>query len=443
MQRSYYSSQFTGNPNYVSISSKNTNNTFNYFIATSGTLVQNDYPVYLFDNIKNPDFEFDCADKAVELFSRVTANTFRTDTASIIEQPGLTYNLINSPNTYTAQNNNFSEQKYCDLISTCTTLKVQGKTSFCLNKGNIDSFKVVKNSTCLRKTIWSVNSSQMQILQSNDTIVKVKFLQPFKGYIKAAYENCSVSDSFYIEVDTVYNIKTGVYLGGDTVQCVGKNITLYAGSGFKKYEWQNGSTMNTFTTSDTGLFYIKVLDSCNNTFKDSIYIFPNPKKLNLAFGITLCEYDTAKIILPANLSNYTWQPLSSSIKSGNTILLFPTSTTIYTITAQSHNNCFIEDTVLIKTKDCYGSMYFPTAFSPNNDGKNDKYKPGAIGILQLYSLTIYNRYGNTVFHTNDINDGWNGKYKNQTQTGGYTWVCTYTFRSRLQQTESGSFLLLR
>jgi gliding motility-associated-like protein len=186
-----------------------------------------------------------------------------------------------------------------------------------------------------------------------------------------------------------------------------------------------------------------VLDSCNTVFRDSVYISPNLKNLNISFGSTLCEYDTAKITLPANFTNYSWLPFSNSMQSGNILLLFPTSTTIYTINAQSHNNCFITDTVQIKKKDCYGSMYFPTAFSPNGDAKNDTYKPGAIGILQSYSLIIYNRYGNMVFHTNDINKGWDGKYQNKVQTGGYTWICTYTFRSRQQQTESGSFILLR
>jgi gliding motility-associated-like protein len=283
----------------------------------------------------------------------------------------------------------------------------------------------------------------MQILQSTDTSVKVKFLQPFKGYIKAAYENCSVADSLYIEGDTVYNIKSGVYLGNDTLQCLGKSITLNAGSGFKKYEWQDGSTLNTYSTADTGLFHVKVLDSCNTVFTDSVYILPNPKKLNISYSNPLCEYDTAKIILTGNLTNYSWQPLVGSSINGNTLLLFPTGTTIYTIFAQSHNTCFIEDTVLIKKKDCYGSMYFPTAFTPNNDGLNDIYKPKAVGILQSFSLTIYNRYGNLVFHTTDISIGWDGKYKNKTQTGGYTWVCTYTFRSRKMETESGSFVLLQ
>ncbi len=443
LQRSYYSNQFTGNPNNVTVTSKNTNNTFNYFIATSSTLVQSDYPIYLFDNIKNPDFEFDCADKAIDLFSAVAPNIYRADTASLIEQPGLNYSLINNPNTYTAQNNNFSESKYCDFISICNSLKIQGKKSYCLNNGNIDSFKVQRNSTCLRKTQWSVNPAQMQILQSNDTVVKVKFLQPFKGYLKAAYENCNVVDSFYIEVDTVYNVKTGVYLGNDTVQCIGKSITLNAGSGFKEYKWQDGSTQNTFITSNNGLFYVTVKDSCNNFFKDSITIEPNLKKLDLIQTGSLCEYDTAKIILPSQFTNYLWQPATSSMLNGNSLLLFPTDNTLYTISAESHNNCRIQDTLQIIKKDCYRSIYFPTAFTPNNDGKNDNYKAGAVGILQSYQLMIFNRYGEIVFTTNNISTGWDGTYKGKLLSGTFTWICNYTFRSRQAERETGSFVLIK
>ena len=442
-QRSFYSNQFTGNSFYTNLTSKNTNNTVNYFITTNGLFIQNDNPIYLFDNTKNPNFEFDCSDKANDLFTPVTAYIFRADTASLIEQPGLNYSLINNPNTYTAQNNNFTESRYCDLISICNSLKIRGKSFFCLNAGNIDSFKIDRNSSCLRKTIWSVNNMQMQILQSNDSTSTVKFLQPFKGYIKATYENCNVADSFYIEVDTVFNAKTGVYLGNDTVQCIGKAITLNAGNGFKEYTWQDGSTLNTFTSSSTGLFYVTVKDSCNNIFKDSITIQPNLKKLNLIQTGTLCEYDTAKITLPNQFTNYLWQPVANSLINGNTLFLFPTDNTLYTISAESHNNCRIADTLQIIKKNCYGSLYFPTAFTPNNDGKNDSYKPGAVGILKSYEFSIFNRYGEIVFTTNNIATGWDGMYKGKLLSGAYTWVCNYTFRRGKAETETGSFILIR
>jgi gliding motility-associated-like protein len=241
----------------------------------------------------------------------------------------------------------------------------------------------------------------------------------------------------------VYEMKTRVYLGPDTIRCIGKDITLNAGNGFKSYEWQDGSVLKTFTTNDTGMFHVKVIDSCNSTFRDSVYIFHNPKNLNIAYSSRLCEFDTAKILLTADFNNFSWQPFSNTLKLGDTLLLFPTATTLYSVSAQSHNNCFLTDTLLLYKRDCYGSLYFPTAFTPNNDGLNDYYRPIAIGILQSYHFTIYNRYGMVVFQSNDISKGWDGKFKDQVLAGGYTWVCTYLFRSRKQETESGSFVLLQ
>ena len=443
LQRVYYSPQFTANSSYSSLTSKNPNNTINYFIASQGTFSPGEKPIYLFDNVKNPNFDFGCTDKDINLFLPVTATIIQPQTVVFNEQPGLTYVLSDNPNIFTVQNNSFTENKYCDLVSTCTSLKIQGKSSFCLNKGNTDSFKVARNSGCLRKTQWTVNAAQMQILQSNDTSATVKFLKPFKGYIKAFYENCTVADSFYIEVDTMYNIKTGVYLGNDTIQCVGKAVILDAGNGFKEYAWQDGSTSQTFTTGNTGLFHVTVKDSCMNVFKDSVYIKPNLKKLDLIQAGMLCEYDSAKIILPNEFTNYQWLPFANSLISGNILLLFPPGTTVYTISAESHNNCRIEDTLLIKKKDCYGSIYFPTAFTPNNDGKNDSYKAGAVGILQSYQLSIFNRYGELVFSTNNISTGWDGTYKGKLLSGTFTWICNYTFRSRQSERETGSFILIK
>lgn len=57
-------------------------------------------------------------------------------------------------------------------------------------------------------------------------------------------------------------------------------------------------------------------------------------------------------------------------------------------------------------------IYFPTAFSPNGDGLNDIYKPICYNISpENYSMVIYNRWGNEVFYTTDINKGWDGTIK--------------------------------
>lgn len=50
-------------------------------------------------------------------------------------------------------------------------------------------------------------------------------------------------------------------------------------------------------------------------------------------------------------------------------------------------------------------LFFPTGFSPNDDGLNDEFKPGGIGIKEFH-MDIYNRWGEKVFQTDDIDKGW-------------------------------------
>lgn len=55
-------------------------------------------------------------------------------------------------------------------------------------------------------------------------------------------------------------------------------------------------------------------------------------------------------------------------------------------------------------------IYFPSAFSPNGDGLNDTF--GAVGEgIEKYKLTVYNRWGEILFSTYDVNIRWDGLYK--------------------------------
>ena len=60
-------------------------------------------------------------------------------------------------------------------------------------------------------------------------------------------------------------------------------------------------------------------------------------------------------------------------------------------------------------------IYFPNAFSPNGDSVNDEFGPTGVYFgLQAYELIVYDRWGEEIFISNDINDRWDGSYKNGT-----------------------------
>jgi gliding motility-associated-like protein len=65
----------------------------------------------------------------------------------------------------------------------------------------------------------------------------------------------------------------------------------------------------------------------------------------------------------------------------------------------------------------------PTAFTPNGDGRNDLLGPLCFGIKKLHYFTLYNRWGQIIFSTKEINGRWNGTYKGAAQnTETFVWM---------------------
>jgi gliding motility-associated-like protein len=89
-------------------------------------------------------------------------------------------------------------------------------------------------------------------------------------------------------------------------------------------------------------------------------------------------------------------------------------------------------------------VYVPTAFTPNNDGLNDILKPYYVQIKSLSYFTIFNRWGQKVFSTNDLNKGWDGFSKsNEIIAGSYVWVLKAVDAIGKIYNLKGSFVLIK
>ncbi|WP_343703777.1 gliding motility-associated C-terminal domain-containing protein [Chitinophaga sp.] len=85
-----------------------------------------------------------------------------------------------------------------------------------------------------------------------------------------------------------------------------------------------------------------------------------------------------------------------------------------------------------------------TAFSPNNDGRNDRFRIHAYGLARLDYFTIFNRWGTPVFTTNDADAWWNGQLNNMPQSAGtYIWVVKGLDIRGNNVVTSGHVLLIR
>ncbi len=420
-------------------------NGFINFQLTLGASSVTNNPIYLFDN--SPFYQSinsNCVGKDTIIYNKGTIHTLPVNNVVYSEIADIPFSVTNlTPDPY--EEKPFPKQEICKEVSICDTIKLFGTKYHCLSNP-LDSFKIIRNPLCKRITNWMVDTSYIKILSQNDTAVYVQYLQAYRGKIKVGFGGCSLTDSIDIEV---YNAKTGVNLGKDTMHCPGKTIALKAGKDFKTYLWQNGSTLDSLVAAQPGQYHVTATDSCGNIFKDTILINPFDVVLQTDYTGVLCSNlkDTAVFTLPSQLYNYSWLPAATASLNNYTWRVYPPATTTYSISGERLPGCIISDTVLINVNpNCLPNyIYFPNAFTPNNDGLNDTYKPGINGQLLGYEFIIYNRYGQPVFKTTDPAQGWNGHFKNNKNplTGSYAWSCKYQFINRPVQQEQGTFTLIR
>ncbi|HLO90154.1 MAG TPA: gliding motility-associated C-terminal domain-containing protein, partial [Lentimicrobium sp.] len=94
----------------------------------------------------------------------------------------------------------------------------------------------------------------------------------------------------------------------------------------------------------------------------------------------------------------------------------------YTVTMQTEEGCrAIESVYMLET---FVHIKVPNAFTPNDDGLNDTFKPIVnTELVRQFSMSIYNNWGERIFETSNASQGWDGK---NGMTGVYNWVITYS-----------------
>lgn len=97
-----------------------------------------------------------------------------------------------------------------------------------------------------------------------------------------------------------------------------------------------------------------------------------------------------------------------------------------------------------KELSCIG-IHFPTAFTPDGDGKNDGFGPlGSLLSLTDYKLSVYNRWGQRVFYSTNPFEKWNGNVTGLKADGNvFVWVAQFSIANKPVETRKGSVVLIR
>jgi gliding motility-associated-like protein len=245
-------------------------------------------------------------------------------------------------------------------------------------------------------------------------------------------EGCFAFDS--IKIDTF--ISPYIKLGRDTFICNGDGYEIDAGTQFKSYLWQDGSTNNFIIAKTAGNYIVIAKDNNNCSASDTVQISVRQKPLlNISKQIKICEPDFF-IRPPENFISYLWQDGTTS----TSYHVVDYGTYILTVTDTSY--CSNTDSIVVLSN-CPGTVFVPNAFTPNEDGNNETFYPVTRNVKSLY-MKIYNRWGMLVFETYDANKGWDGKYKgNYAQQDVYAYIIEYIGLDNNNYSKRGNVTLLK
>jgi gliding motility-associated-like protein len=146
-------------------------------------------------------------------------------------------------------------------------------------------------------------------------------------------------------------------------------------------------------------------------------------------------------ITPGNKISYRWYLGDEFLSDQQELVVAPGETTTYIAKCTLCNGQEFTDSVTI-----YVIPWIPNAFTPNGDGLNDEFR--ILGLppenITYFNFQVYNRWGQMVFTSTDILQGWDGKLKGEyCPEGYYTWVIFYEDRKKTKTTNKGSVMLLR
>lgn len=223
--------------------------------------------------------------------------------------------------------------------------------------------------------------------------------------------NCIGTDTINVAFLPSHQIN----LGDDTTMCQGQSLTLNAGSG-SHYLWSTGTAASSIVIDNPGQYWVEVSNgSCFS--RDTINVTYQWAPVKTLPGDTIVCDGQPVILKAADGYRYAWS-------TGDTLAVIKVSRPgIYSVVVSYGTNCQVKYAADVKFEECDCQIQLPTAFTPNNDGKNDIFKPLRASGCQLIEFSVYNRWGQRVFETTNPENGWNGDYLGYPQNAGvYVWL---------------------
>ncbi|MDR1726272.1 MAG: gliding motility-associated C-terminal domain-containing protein [Bacteroidales bacterium] len=272
-------------------------------------------------------------------------------------------------------------------------------------------------------------------------------------YIVSDAKGCIISDTVHIIVDDSIILSIN-HTDNNCIEGCSAEATVEISGGLTPYHylWNNGNDTPVANNLCVGNYTVTVTDSAGCVATQNVNIGYNYIYTGVnATASDYLVYDGQTIILLSQPQidgvTYQWTP-TTGLSSPNHNITFATmyaTTTFYILISDGHD-CLLLDSVTINVDRVVcdkPNIHIPNVFTPNDDGKNDiLYVTGE--YIRKIKFMIFDRWGEKVFETTNINEGWDGRFRGQMcQNGVYFYRLEVECEAERTYSTSGDITLIR
>jgi gliding motility-associated-like protein len=231
--------------------------------------------------------------------------------------------------------------------------------------------------------------------------------------------------------------------------CEGESIKLEA-EGSNTYQWvpyeglSNPNTRTPYASPKVTTVYTVIVSdmgNCPQTATTMVKVNPQP---TVDAGPDMTYNSDEQMFLNAKgTGTITWTFGENIIcKVCPNSQITPTRSGVYYATTTNEFGCSATDEVWIEVTNDY-PIFVPNSFTPNYDGLNDVFLVYGEGILK-FEMSIYNRWNQKIFNSNDQKSGWDGVFKGEiVKNDSYLYIINYTTYDNKKRQKTGYVVVLK
>lgn len=352
---------------------------------------------------------------------------------------------IVAPSITTVYTVSVVDENNCSSVQTSVTVMVKEPLSVQVFKDDTICLGSSINITSIASGgdgnyiyVWSngENTNQMNVTPSITT-----------NYVLTLSDGCgtpTVTDNVTI---TIINLPDSTFNETAYSGCYPVNAVYHANTinSNYQYQWSSNNIIisnydslnNDFSTigcQDIALQVSEVISpsltcTSSHTFSQAVcvYDYPSASFVYDSTDLNIFNPEVNFSNLSSNADNYIWSVngFDFSFETNPTYIFPSDSAGIYLVCLEANNSiggCSSTFCKEVNVKDV-DLFYIPNTFTPDGDFNNDIFKPVMTGYdTESYSFKIFDRWGELIFNTDDIEKGWDGVYKNKlVQMDVYVW----------------------